>query len=185
MVRSTGERKSASERRIEILEAALTEFAEHGFDGASTDVIARAAGISQPYLFRLFGTKKHLFIAAVDSCMAETLERFRDASDGLQGMEAIDAMGRAYIEWIQTDPRRLHAQMQAYAACADDEICAATRAGYAALVAHVEGLGVDERSVSTFFAHGMLINVMSMLGLPDAELPWGARLLGFGNAPPA
>ena len=43
-----------------------------GLHGASTEDIAAAAGISQPYLFRLFGTKKELFLATVERCMAET-----------------------------------------------------------------------------------------------------------------
>ncbi len=58
------ERKSAEERRDEILNAAMLEFAERGL-GASTDEIARVAGISQPYVFRLFGTKKELLKAVV------------------------------------------------------------------------------------------------------------------------
>ena len=60
---AVSERKSATERRDEILEAALVEFAAHGLDGGSTEAIAKAAGISQPYVFRLFRTKKQLFIA--------------------------------------------------------------------------------------------------------------------------
>ncbi|MGZ4376042.1 MAG: TetR family transcriptional regulator, partial [Gaiellaceae bacterium] len=48
------ERRSAEERREQILEAALAEFAAHGFEGGSTEAIARAVGISQPYVFRLF-----------------------------------------------------------------------------------------------------------------------------------
>ena len=55
---STATRKTADERRVEILEAARAEFALKGLYGASTDTIARRAGLSQPYLFRLFGTKK-------------------------------------------------------------------------------------------------------------------------------
>ena len=54
------ERKTAEQRRDEILDAALVEFAERGLHGASTEAIARRAGISQPYVFRLFGTKKEL-----------------------------------------------------------------------------------------------------------------------------
>src|SRR4051794_41459597 len=57
-------RLTADERRAEIVEAAVTAFARGGFDGASTDDIARIAGVSQPYLFRLFGTKRELFLAA-------------------------------------------------------------------------------------------------------------------------
>src|SRR5204863_476321 len=59
------ERKTADQRREEILVAAFDEFAEHGLHGTSTDVIARKAGVSQPYVFRLFGTKKELYLESV------------------------------------------------------------------------------------------------------------------------
>src|SRR5215831_5428952 len=116
---ATTERKTADERREAVLEAALTEFGDHGFEGASTDAIARAAGISQPYLFRLFGTKKELFIASTELCFGNTYSRFAAASDGLQGEEALKAMGGAYKAIVAEDPRRLRGQMQSYAACDD------------------------------------------------------------------
>src|SRR5205814_4342127 len=105
-------RKSAAERRDEILEAALVEFAARGLEGGSTEAIAKAVGISQPYVFRLFGTKKELFIATVERCMRGTLEMFRTASSGLAGEEALRAIGEAYRERLATDPTYLHSQMQ-------------------------------------------------------------------------
>src|SRR5437868_12716756 len=71
---ATTTRMSQGERREEILEAALDEFADHGYHGGSTEGIARRAGISQPYVFRLFGTKQELFKAVVARCFRETLE---------------------------------------------------------------------------------------------------------------
>ena len=91
-------RQSAAERREEILEAALEEFAEHGYHGASTEAIARRAGISQPYVFRLFGTKQELFKAVVARCFRETLDMFQRAAEGKRGKEALKAMGEAYTE---------------------------------------------------------------------------------------
>ena len=170
-------RKTAAERREDTLEAGLTEFADHGFEGASTDAIARRAGISQPYLFRLFRTKKELFIATIRRCMDDELERFRQASRGLTGADALAAMGQAYVEMITTDPRRLRGQMQAYAACDDPQIAAVARAGFGRLVEHVEGLGLTSAEVAGFFAKGMLINVLSSMGLPDAEHPWSGRMI--------
>src|SRR5581483_9303901 len=119
---ATGTRKTAEERREEILEAALEEFARSGLHGGSTDVIARAAGLSQPYVFRLFGTKKQLFLAVVERCLDDTYERFRDAARGLQGEEALRAIGEAYRELLQEQPMRLRAQMQGYAACDDPDV---------------------------------------------------------------
>ena len=171
------ERKTAEERRTAVLDAALTEFGDHGFEGASTDVIARAAGISQPYLFRLFGTKKELFIAADELCFEETYTRFERAARGLEGDEALEAMGRAYKAMISEDPRRLKMQMQAYAACDDRDIAAAVRRGFGQLVDLVESKGAEPERAVSFFAAGMLINVMASMGVLGGEEPWAARLM--------
>src|SRR5260221_4158029 len=103
------ERKTKEQRREEILEAALHEFARHGLHAASTEDIARRAGISQPYVFRLFGTKKELFTSVVNRCFRETLEMFQRAAEGLRGEEALHAMGTAYFERLLTDRTRLRA----------------------------------------------------------------------------
>jgi AcrR family transcriptional regulator len=176
---STTTRQSASERREEILDAALEEFAEHGYHGASTEAIARRAGISQPYVFRLFGTKQELFMAVVTRCFRETLEMFQRAAEGKRGQEALDAIGIAYGEWLATDRKRLKAQMQAYAACDDPVICAVVRAGFGDLVTYVERVsGFEPHVISAFFAQGMLLNVFASMRLiaGDSE-PWADRLL--------
>jgi AcrR family transcriptional regulator len=174
---ATAERKTAEERREAVLDAALTEFGDHGFEGASTDVIARGAGISQPYLFRLFGTKKELFIASTERCFANTYERFAAASSGLQGEETLEAMGHEYKAMIAEDPRRLRAQMQSYAACDDPEIAAVVRRGFGRLVDLVESKGADPEQAVQFFSAGMLINVMASMGVLGGQEPWAAKLL--------
>src|SRR5579872_2654953 len=119
---TVAERKTKEVRREEILDAALQEFASRGLHGASTEDIARRAGISQPYVFRLFGTKKELFRAVVARCFRETLEMFQRAAEGLRGHAALEAIGAAYVARMSADPIRLRAQMQAYAACDDPEL---------------------------------------------------------------
>ena len=177
MVVST-ERKSAAERREAVLVAALSEFAERGLDAASTDAIAAKAGISQPYVFRLFGTKKELFSAVVSRCFRETLELFQRAAEGKRGEEALEAMGNAYMEELLPDRTRLRAQMQAYAACEDPELCAVVRDGYGDLVAYVERVtGLPPERVTAFFATGMLLNVIASMGLETGDEPWADRLL--------
>ncbi len=174
------DRKTAEERRTQVLDAALEVFAEHGLSGASTDEIARKAGISQPYLFRLFHTKKELFIASTERCLSETLETFQRAAEGKSGEEALLAMGEAYGELIRSNPNRLRGQMQMYAACDDAEICAVVRKGYGELVDFVErASGVDPVRLSEFFARGMLINVIASIDLLDAKEPWARKLLAF------
>src|SRR3954470_11273797 len=106
-------RLSAAERRDSILDAALVEFAARGYEGTSTEDGARRAGISQPYLFRLFGTKKELFKATSARCLRETLEMFQRAAEGKRGEEALKAMGQEYRDQLLlSDGVRLRAQMQ-------------------------------------------------------------------------
>ena len=175
---AVAERKSAEERREQILAAALVEFAARGFEGGSTEAIARADGISQPYVFRLFGTKKELFIATIERCMRGTLEMFRTASAGLNGEEALHAIGDAYAERLGTDPTYLHAQMQAYAASHDPQIGEVVRAGYGELVEYVERVsGLPPDRVSHFFAKGMLLNVVASMDLLGADEGWAKRLI--------
>src|ERR1700745_3800732 len=109
-------RLSAAERKDDVLDAAVVEFAERGLEGAAAEDIPRRAGISQPYLFRLFGTKKELFIATVTRCFRETLELFQRAAEGKRGEEALHAIGNAYMEQLETDRTWLRPQMQAYVA---------------------------------------------------------------------
>jgi AcrR family transcriptional regulator len=172
------QRKSAEERRESVLDAALVEFAARGLEGASTDEIAAKAGISQPYVFRLFGTKKELFKMVVTRCFRQTLETFQQAAEGKRGEAALEAMGKAYVEKLLVDRVRLRGQMQAYAACDDPEIREVVRDGYGDLVAYVERVsGLGPEKVSRFFATGMLLNVIGSMGVEDMSEPWAARLL--------
>ena len=180
MKTGTTPRKTADERREQVLQAALEVFADHGLSGASTDEIARKAGISQPYLFRLFHTKKDLFIAAIERCLRETLETFQNAAAGKSGQAALTAMGQAYGDLIRSNPRRLRTQMQMYAACDDPDIRSVVRKGYGELVNYVQrASGVDDEVVSQFFARGMLINVVAAMDLLDSDEPWARRVLAF------
>ena len=129
------ERKTKDERREAVLEAAVAVFADAGLHAASTEEIARRAGISQPYVFRLFGTKRELFTAVVARCFRQTLEVFQRSAEGLRGEQALKAMGTAYVERLRSDRVHLRLQMQAYAACDDPEVCAAVRNGFGDLVA--------------------------------------------------
>jgi len=175
------QRKTKEVRNEEILDAALIEFAQRGLHGASTEDIARRAGISQPYVFRLFGTKKALFTAVVNRCFRQTHELFARAAEGKRGKEALEAMGEAYVERLRTDRTQLLAQMQAYAACDDPEIREVVRGGYGDLFAYAERVAGDlpTQAVSEFFATGMLLNVMASMGFGTSEPgeEWVDRLI--------
>lgn len=164
---STSVRKTAVERRDEIITAAIEHFAAHGYSAASTDAIARDAGISQPYLFRLFGTKRKLFVACDDRMTERILDTFRAAAESVAPGERMSAMGQAYTESL-SDRTFLLFQMQAYAACADPELRDHVRAGYVRVVDEVARLtGADAAGLWSFFSAGMLLNVVASLDLTE------------------
>ncbi|SHN36606.1 transcriptional regulator, TetR family [Cryptosporangium aurantiacum] len=158
-----------------VVRAALVEFARGGFDGTSTETIARRVGISQPYLFRLFPNKKALFVATVDLCFRRVVEAFEGAAEGLAGADAMVAMGDAYTKLIGDRDLLMH-QLQTYAQCDDPEIRQAARNGYGRLWATVQRIGgATDDSVRQFFAYGMLWNVVTAMSLDSYDAPW-ARL---------
>jgi AcrR family transcriptional regulator len=172
-------RLSAAERRETILDAAMAEFAAAGYEGTSTEDVARRAGISQPYLFRLFGTKKELFKATSERCLRQTLDLMQTAAAGLHGEAALQAIGKAYTERL-ADSTFLRAQLQAYAACEDPEICEVVRRGFGELVAYVQRVSGSEDAgeIAEFFATGMLLNVLAAMNvLQEPTEPWALTLI--------
>jgi AcrR family transcriptional regulator len=170
-------RQTAAERRVAVLSAAVTEFAKSGYAGTSTDAIAARAGISQPYLFRLFGTKKDLFIATYDQVGTRIVNELTRAIEGLDGEEAMHAMGMAYLQLMQ-DTEMLQVQMHGYAAATGDpDIAAACRRTFEVLWHMVKDkLGLDQEMIQDFFANGMLISVMSAIDLLSVKAQWAQSI---------
>ena len=186
-------RHTAEERREEVLKAAVTEFAIQGLHGTSTEAIARRIGISQPYIFRLFPSKKDLFLAAIDQCFDRVEAAFRQAaqqpaSGGRHGHHKasptgarLHAMGHAYVRLLAKREVLLF-QMQAYAACSDEDVRRKVKQRWGRLMdvtAEVSGASRDE--LAPFFASGMLMNVVAAIGLvPEkAADEWAHETLGF------
>src|SRR5882724_1979112 len=119
-------RMTAEERRADVLRVAVAEFAKRGLHGTSTEDVARAAGISQPYLFKMFPTKKSLFLALIEHGFGRVREAFVRSVGDATGDEALERMGETYGELLR-DRDELLLQMQAYAAADDPEIGEVTR----------------------------------------------------------
>jgi AcrR family transcriptional regulator len=159
-------RKSAEERREEILTVAMEHFAEGGYHGTSTEVIAREAGISQPYLFRLFRTKKELFLACDDRACEKIVDAFRRAAATAEPGQKLDAMGKAYVHELLPDRHALLMLMQGYVAVSDPEIREHVRRKYGEVVGAVSELsGAPDDEVWRFFATGMHLNIVTALDL--------------------
>jgi AcrR family transcriptional regulator len=168
---ATRRRLTADERREELLEVAIAEFGVTGYHGTSTEVIAERAGISQPYIFRLYGTKKDLFLACVDRCFDRTIEVFRDAVEHPPEdcESARQAMGRAYIEMLGARELVLF-QHQIYATADVPEVREVARRRFAELADVCAELGgFDETERIMFIGQGMLLNVVASLGFPAEE----------------
>ncbi len=161
-------RTSSDERRAQVIDAAVKEFAAHGFHATSTTAIARRAGISQPYIYALFPNKHELFLAAHAFVVDHIRGAFTEAARGLETPEErLEAMGHAYMELLGNRDEILF-QMQAHAAAGDPALREPVRAEFIRLIDDVRRLsGVPAADVTSFMAKGMLLNVAAALELPD------------------
>lgn len=161
-------RTTADERREQVLDAAIHEFAVHGLHAAKTAAIAKRAGISQPYIYALFDDKKTLFLA----CQARVREQIRAAFTAAwrpteTPEQSLLLMGRNYRSLL-ANPDALRCQLQGNAASADPEIRAHMRDGFMEVFDLVARLsGADRSVVARFMATGMLLNLSSVLELPE------------------
>jgi AcrR family transcriptional regulator len=171
----TRSRRTAEERRVEVIQAAIAEFSKLGLHGGSTETIAAQAGISQPYVLRLFKTKKALFLAAVEHvCQTITsswktelarFERDHPESDVVQKLEAI---GMAYFGLVQTVVE-LRLVLQAFASAEDEDIRQLTHRSLDEMFTWVQNAtGADAMQARSFFATGMLLTIGASIRAIDA-----------------
>ncbi|WP_169580801.1 MULTISPECIES: TetR/AcrR family transcriptional regulator [Microbacterium] len=160
-------RLSSDERRVQILAAALAVFGARGYEGATTDDVARAAGVSQPYVVRLFGSKENLFLAAIEDALARMLAAFRAALAAGDAEDAGARIGQAYVDLLQV--RGLHQTLaNAYLMGSHSVIGPSARRGFAAVWRFFrDELGLEADEARAFMAEGMLISTMIGLRLVD------------------
>ena len=163
---------SGPERRSQVLGIAAGEFADHGLHGASVEAIAREAGITQAYVFRMFGTKKALFLELVAAAFDRFSDGMAQAAEGTRGLGALALMGERYYKSL-ADRTTLLLQLQGFAACGDSEVRDVVRARVARMwdvVADTSGL--DPVTVKSFLAFGMLLNNAAALDVDELDEPW-------------
>jgi AcrR family transcriptional regulator len=161
-------RSSSDERRQQVIEAAVKEFAANGFHATSTGAIAKRAGISQPYIYALFPSKTELFLE-VDRYVVDRIRRaFLDAVRGKSTTEErLDAMGHAYMELL-ANRDEIRFQMQAHAAAGNPELAEPIRKEFTGLWEDVKRMsGASDDQVREFMGKGMLLNVVASLELAD------------------
>ena len=175
----TRTRLTAQERHGQLVTAALEAFAEGGYAGTTTDQVARIAGVSQPYVIRLFGSKQELFLAVLRYASERIEEKWRAAA---AGQPTLDGLGAAYKDLL-AERELLVVLLHGFAAAADPKIGDAVRDCYGNMYQVVRELtGASAEEASEFFAHGMLITVLGAMRVlgpdPVPMRPWMTDLLG-------
>lgn len=166
---ATGRRMKAEDRKVLILQAAIEEYGRSGMHATSVEVIAERAGVSQPYLFRLFGTKTGLITAAIEHHVANLRRTFREAAEQRDpDTSPLEAMGLAYIGFMNDDVNSLRCQLHTWAAASDPAIKDVAQRTYREIwddIATLSGATADE--VRDFMAQGMLLTIVGALDLTD------------------
>jgi AcrR family transcriptional regulator len=181
----TRTRLTAEERQEQLVAAAVTAFCQGGYAGTTTDQVARLAGVSQPYVIRLFGTKQQLFTAALRRAADRVEQRFRDAA---AVSPDLPTLGAAYDEML-AQREVLTILLHGFAAGADPEIGPVVRDCFGRIYTTVRELtGASVEQTWEFLASGMLLTVLGAMGAigPDTTPPaWTAELLSVIHKPGA
>ncbi|MET0955309.1 MAG: TetR/AcrR family transcriptional regulator [Cryobacterium sp.] len=167
------ERIPAAERREQILAAASRVFGERGYSGATTDQVAKAAGISQPYVVRMFGTTENLFLEVLARALDRLVTSFRQiiAEPREPGPAATELLasrlGAAYVDLIE-DRGILLSLMQAFISGHNPVVGAKARAGFLEIYRMLrDEAGFPPDTIREFLADGMLFNTLLAIRLPD------------------
>jgi AcrR family transcriptional regulator len=165
----------SAERRVRVLCAAVAEFARAGYDATTTAAIAQRCEVSQPYLFKLFPSKRDLFLAAAELCFRAWRDLLAEAADGLAGQPALDAMARACCEADWTDELFVF-PLRLYAAGHDPRLAEASRRQIADLRdAIVRAAGVDDERTDRAFATVLMTQTAVHLGTHSPALHRAVR----------
>jgi len=160
---SPATRMSADDRRALVLAAATRAFSRSGYAGTSTDAVAKEAGVSQPYVVRIFGTKLALFVEVFDRACGRVREAFEAVlADGPFDPDSEDdwtRLGLAYTELLR-DRDLLMVMMHGFSAGDLDEIARHSRDGMGRIFSTLLSTGCTEERARDFVAQGMLLNVM-------------------------
>jgi len=160
-------RMASDERRVLVLEAATAVFGQRGYAGTTTDQVATAAGVSQPYVVRMFGTKEKLFLAVLQRALDTLMSAFRRALADESPIPVHDRMGTAYADLL-TDRGLLLSLMHGFVLGSDPEIGKLARCGFLEVYKFLKDeVGMTPAEASDFLAHGMMLNTLVGIRMTD------------------
>ncbi|MEV6842293.1 TetR/AcrR family transcriptional regulator [Actinoplanes sp. NPDC051411] len=169
-------RLTAAERSDQLIDAAITAFSLGGYAGTTTDQVARLAGVSQPYVIRIFRTKQELFIAAVGRACDRIEEIWRAVPD-----PSLHTLGHAYNELL-ANREMVTLLLHGFTASADPAIGEPVREGFGRLYDTVRELtGCTAEEARDFFGIGMLLTCLGAMRVVGPEAveprPWMSDLI--------
>lgn len=164
-----------------MLDAASLVFGERGYAGATTDAVAKAAGVSQAYVVRTFGSKDALFAATATRACDRVAATFRGAAhttdgNGADGSDDTatasmlplqERLGLAYLDLVK-DRGTLLTVMHLFTLGHHERFGPLARDGFLTIHRILrQEVGLSAEEAEHFLAKGMLINTVMGLRLPD------------------
>ncbi len=159
-------------RRMDIISAAIEEFAETGYYRATTMQVAKRAGISQPYIFRFFQSKEELLLAALEASWQRIASAFRQVVHSSAPVQLEQDLIVTYEEIMNAHRSEMLLQMQAQT-IQEEPIRKAMQSGFRDVRGIVleafqrNGVKNPEERTMLFLAKGMLCNISMALELPE------------------
>lgn len=175
-------RLTRADRQDATIAAAASVFAVRGYHGATTDRIALAAGISQPYVVRMFGSKEELFLLVIQRSLNSILDAFREALAHTSGPPS-EILGRAYRQLCKEHDVHLPL-LHAFTLGANPVIGSAARRGFLRVATFLtDEAGMSIEDADEFLAHGMLINTLFGLRMSEDSDPLSVGLVERNCSP--
>ena len=171
---------TADERRHAVVDSAIAVFARSGYQATPVADVAKHAGISTAYVFKLYPGKEALFVAALERCFVRVVDALRTGADAARSDDPavlLDAMGEAYARLI-ADRSLLMLQVHAMSAVDVPAIAAALRLGLERVTAFAtERTGAEPAAIQRFIAYGQLCHLITATGLEAGDGPWAEAVV--------
>jgi AcrR family transcriptional regulator len=178
MVQQRARRLPADKRRRQIIDSARGVFASQSYAKVGTADLAKAAGISEPGLYRHFSGKKDLFVATIRATGPRLLQIWEEiAVDYDDPLETLWAIGVYYYDHLESHSANMKLQFRAISEADDPEIRDVLRENFEAFVQFVtdtleegKSRGIVRRDVDSrmiawqFLGIGMTLDLMHLLG---------------------
>lgn len=165
----TDGRGTAPQRRSQAVGAGVKAIAELGLTTSAVQRVAEDIGVSQTYVFRLFGSKQALMLACLDEMEERVRAVFRDAAEA-DPDEPLEAMGAGFRSLV-ADGSLSGLWLQACAAArADAAVAARCRSFISGVLEEVDrGTGSTPEELSSFLGRGALVLQLQALGVDLSE----------------